>query len=91
MLAMQINPQLPAVTDVLAALVIGAALLLRVAALFSIWRRRERMDLAHVLVWFAIVIFAPFVGSLVWFGFGTRLHRAHAGDALPASARSMRL
>lgn len=93
MLADAVNPLLSSITvwNVLVGGAIGAFILLPVAALFGIWRRRERMELTHVLVWLAIVIFAPFIGSLLWFVAGTRLHPAHMGDALPASARSTRL
>lgn len=85
-----INPESPAIFSILGVGVVGFALLLPVIAFFSIWRRHERMELTHVLIWIAIVVFAPFVGSLIWLTVGTRLHPEAGGDRLPASAMSPR-
>ncbi|MEV4611098.1 PLD nuclease N-terminal domain-containing protein [Kitasatospora sp. NPDC049258] len=47
-----------------------AALLLAVAALVSVLR--SRLCNATKILWLAIVLFAPFLGSLAWFAFGRR-------------------
>ena len=77
-----VNTALPdslVIWNVLAFVVAAATFLLPVAALFSIWEWRDQMETTHVLIWAAIVIFAPFVGSIVWFAAGKRLHPDRVG------------
>ncbi|MEU9127596.1 PLD nuclease N-terminal domain-containing protein [Kitasatospora sp. NPDC048540] len=51
-----------------------AALLLAVAALVSVVRSRHCT--ATKILWLAIVLLAPFLGSLAWFALGRRGRRA---------------
>lgn len=88
MLAWTVDPALPdsvVIWNVLIFLVAAVLFLLPLAALFSIWHWRAHMETTHVLIWAAIVIFAPFLGSLVWFIAGKRLH-PEALSAFPGRA-----
>jgi len=68
--------------NVLGLAIMMVAFLLPVAALFSIWAWRGNMEITHVLLWAAIVIFAPLLGSIVWFAVGKRLHLSNRGVAV---------
>ena len=57
------------------AVVIGAAvLILPLYAGLVLWRSRGRMETTHVLIWTAVIIFAPFIGSIAWLFLGRELH-----------------
>lgn len=49
---------------------IGGLAVFWVAALVSISRRSSQMSGLEAVGWYAIVVFAPVVGTLVWFFFG---------------------
>jgi hypothetical protein len=51
-----------------------ASMGLLVSALFGIWRAKDRMEITHVLIWYLIVLFAPTVGSILWFALAPTLH-----------------
>ena len=86
-----INPVLPEgslfIWNALA-LVIGAAvLILPLYAGLVLWRSRGRMETTHVLIWTAVIIFAPFIGSIVWIFFGRELHGVNTQQDLSRSMR----
>lgn len=55
-----------------AVIVVTAAIIL--TALISIYRNRASLTLLEAVIWFAAVIIAPLLGSLVWLFLGRRLH-----------------
>ena len=69
-------------------LLIGTAV--RILSLYGglvLWRSRGRMERTHVLIWTAVIIFAPFIGSIVWIFFGRELHGVNTQQDLSRSMR----
>ena len=73
-----INPELPIgslLTWHLQVIAIAAvALILPVYAGLILWRSRDRMETTHVILWIAVIVTAPYIGSIVWLLFGRQLH-----------------
>lgn len=80
-----VNPLLPAFTG-WHVLILGLVLLLPLAALITLALSRNRMSTTHVLIWVAVIVLAPVLGSLVWFAFGIWFHRSRAEPVTGASA-----
>ena len=73
-----INPELPIGSLVTwHLLVIGiaaAALILPIYAGLILWHSRDRMETTHVILRIAVIVMAPYIGSIVWLLFGRQLH-----------------
>ncbi|GLJ60108.1 hypothetical protein GCM10017576_02370 [Microbacterium barkeri] len=70
----QLNPLIPAWTDIAWSSCVAAAVVLAILALVSIARMRRRAPGYGDLLWGALVVIVPVFGAIAWFVVGRRRH-----------------
>ncbi|MWB99828.1 PLDc N-terminal domain-containing protein [Agromyces seonyuensis] len=76
-----VNPLLPAAYDVVWTMLAVAMLVLTAVALVSLARSARALTTTQSLVWVAVVLVAPVLGSIAWLAVGRRTVSAAAASA----------